>query len=826
MKRFIIFSILVFFLLSAVPVLSPKLVETRPAPAIIDHTPSTETICSEGTCISALYSGTTFVFEDKKWKNIEDARDLKPYFIKEYLEKDPNFDIEIAKLNYTYIELNLSFNWSNWENISECKKSGKKIKCDFKFKTKETWYDENMTKHKYEEKFTYKWEMKEGEITKEKLKWKIKGNPFNKTYTFGGNSTTIKLSDPNTEFTDDSYVHQSVPYKDTNFGTHEMLTIDQHATATKRFYTRINLSSLPKNINVQESILSVYLYEVSDLPTEHIDVNVTHIFSNVSWNETEITWTNQPCGIGTSTIFAATKCNKTQDTIKVYQGLLGRRNFTVTDAVRYEVEQDTGNISFIVHYSPLTNTSYAGSSWASKEHTADPTRRPYLNITYEQPYVNFSSVSTNMTNNTIVKHGDLIEVRALWTANQTQNISFAWIHTNGTGSKANQSFTYYNGLTGSQTNWTNITFSTKNFTEGYFYVQLQANDTSEADNTTGRWYWEMPELPTVLPSSMSRTLNQTEQHLWNITVKNTGILDGYYNFSCRDGQICNVTKFNISFENETLFVLSSGKNATNEVNLTATTDCSLGTYYGNISVMRINDTREFNITLTYTVATKFGVPDIINSSLSLTMYSDELKTEDILVNNTGALNATFCNFSVSGTLDSYVYYNLTNFNITPAITKWARITIDNPPVDLYFESLKLECEVNGSGYLSSDSIIFVVDSNARPSPAPSGGGGPAKKEIVEVEVEVPVEVPYCGDGNCDVGEDIINCPVDCRIGPTMWKEAWFVQVLAAVMVIVVAYSFFVKNQKKRKKGEPSSIDKGLKKFWKGLKRDLSREYEV
>ena len=66
----------------------------------VTYTPSSETHCKEGTCTLTLYSGSKYVYEDEKWKKVEEARSLKTAWKKVYLNKG-DFDIDFIDYNYT-----------------------------------------------------------------------------------------------------------------------------------------------------------------------------------------------------------------------------------------------------------------------------------------------------------------------------------------------------------------------------------------------------------------------------------------------------------------------------------------------------------------------------------------------------------------------------------------------------------------------------------------------------------------------------------------------------------------------------------------------------
>jgi hypothetical protein len=46
-------------------------------PERISYTPSTKTVCSSSVCTKKIYGGTRFVYEDSRWKKVENAQSLR-----------------------------------------------------------------------------------------------------------------------------------------------------------------------------------------------------------------------------------------------------------------------------------------------------------------------------------------------------------------------------------------------------------------------------------------------------------------------------------------------------------------------------------------------------------------------------------------------------------------------------------------------------------------------------------------------------------------------------------------------------------------------------
>lgn len=339
----------------------------------ITYTPSTKTVCDDnGKCTKTLYSGVMFAYEDGVWKSIEEARDLLPYFNKKYIEKDPNFDIDILQLNYTDIGLNLSFNWTNWQSYPECfgtytNENVHDIKCDFKISA-----NFNNTSSKYQ----LKWQKKNGDI-KTTTKWDFKGNPFIYNYTFGGNSTTIHLVDNVTENLEDTYVSEVAP--DDNLGLEIGMSAGEVTTNTASWsYIKFNITSVPADQIIDDSKLCFFVYQ-NDYDTGETATSWVYSLDNQTWWEgnntddgSQICWNNRPSG--------ATTLIDTNDTIDGDWDNFWLC-FDVTSWVTTEYGLSKANISFIWN-ATLDYGIGDRMTAASKEYTDDISWRPYLNITY------------------------------------------------------------------------------------------------------------------------------------------------------------------------------------------------------------------------------------------------------------------------------------------------------------------------------------------------------------------------------------------------------------------------------------------------------------
>jgi len=483
----------------------------------VNYTPTSETHCINGKCWTALYSGVRYVYEDNTWKPIEKAKSLKSVWKKVYLEKDPDFDIDVVEVNYTYLELNLIFNPTNYTidelkaKYPECGESKENdIKCNFKFQVKENICNKTGC-WKKSTKYQYKYQLKDRKL-KTDMKFIYKGMPLGKEFTFGGNSTTIILREPNTENVDDSYVDSSNP--DTTHGSATTLSV--RSDDTKRIYFKFNISSIPY-VTIEEATLNWHVSSGSWSSSYHL--GVYHVYDD-TWTEETLTWNNQPCGTGFDN---SSQCNLTAEQIKT----TFESPFNVKNMLQKEVNEGDTMLSIAVRSDTASGTGYADIH--SKEYTS-VTDRPYLNITYSDSMP--PQFSDNSTNSTIA--GSAVEHRLKW----TENIKFSgyiFSFDNCTGTFVNDTFVDVLRYEG----WEDATIVKGNWTTGGTYNWI-ANNT---ESWEGSWSAQSP-----------KGFNQNSWYQWNVSLKTAETLTFYWKVDtgsddglafCIDNPSCSLSSYDL-----------------------------------------------------------------------------------------------------------------------------------------------------------------------------------------------------------------------------------------------------------------------------------------
>ena len=440
---------------------------TTTLPVQVDKGAGWDRTCQNGKCTLSLYSGVRNVFEDGKWKRVEEARSLKDVWKKTYLEKDPDFDIEILHVNYTDIELNFSFNASNWEQYPECADSKVNdikcdfkptveeakslkgrgfdivylendsafrlivddfnlsfidfslnftgnasdypefcsvkpgdIKCDFKIGIKETIC--NATEcWKKETKFQYKYQDKNG-VVKQDLKFNWKGNPLGKEFSFGGNSTTITLTAPDTENMDDAFGRD--PYGAYNYGADTNLRIVDASTSGYDYNVQLkwNITSpgiIPTGQTIDNAQLCLYLSTTGVDSGDAFNVSSYHVYNYPAYNISDLEWCEGPWSLADYPSNTASGCQFCHDETPTSSSQM---NLTETDTLTFTDSTSTG-VYYCWDVTPATKSDYdslnsdvtillnpsgiiSGSliavdflGFVSKEGASN---KPYFNITY------------------------------------------------------------------------------------------------------------------------------------------------------------------------------------------------------------------------------------------------------------------------------------------------------------------------------------------------------------------------------------------------------------------------------------------------------------
>ncbi|RLJ10212.1 MAG: hypothetical protein DRP15_00780 [Candidatus Aenigmatarchaeota archaeon] len=299
-----------------------------------------------------IYSGTRFVERGKRWIPIERARSLKSDFKIVYLERDPRWNVEVLDFNYTWIR----FKILSYNSIVKARFSTKRETIEEIIKLQPNNVNGSVSRNTI--------------IVYTGIYDFYTDNVFKfDNFSFGEASTTIQIQEPESGILDDALVNSY--YSNTNYGSEDYLATGTYYSTTSQNYNsyiKFNITSIPSRY-ISDATLCRYInatyYEVND--DENLNVYELH---NWSWNEEEITWSNQPsANIGGLL---------SSDDMEGSTGWLCQ---DVTSWVRENYINEYQNVSFFLNSTQSTSESdYI--TFRSKEYTIDATLIPYLNITY------------------------------------------------------------------------------------------------------------------------------------------------------------------------------------------------------------------------------------------------------------------------------------------------------------------------------------------------------------------------------------------------------------------------------------------------------------
>lgn len=391
-------------------------VSLDPAPKV-EYTPTTRTECdAQGICTKTLYSGTTFVYEDGKWKGVEEARSLKGTGIKCNVNYDGVHIAECVDWNYTSktIKVKIKDNKDKDKDIpiknfkNEVDAEGNKIKVEEKNKEQKV-------------KFT---------STSDEQVTTIQ-SAYGDEVHFGEESTTIQLQDANTENLDDSYMFDQLG--NDNYGVVEYIYIGGRVYSGDKYagIIKYDLTQLPENTKVINSESCLYLSAESFGTSDDATIGIHHVYNNFSWNEETITWNNGP-----STGYY----NETyESSILFSNGVSG--GWYCWNTTKMVVDEVGTNLTIYFLVESSTLEAEEKLTFVSKEGSAS--LRPNMSITYDSAksgLIPEGSGTPFYTNNSNPRTSGSLS------AGQSENITF-WVNATGSTGIVHDFFAFANTTT-------------------------------------------------------------------------------------------------------------------------------------------------------------------------------------------------------------------------------------------------------------------------------------------------------------------------------------------------------------------------------------------
>jgi hypothetical protein len=337
----------------------------------IEHTPSSETICNNGKCNLVLYSGIVNVYEDNKWKKVEDAKSLKGSGIDCVVNSDGENIAKCLDWNYTSVTLELSKD-KNFGNTPI------RVLIENETASKEKENKEFIEKKRDNYNFNSK---------EDKKQVLVKAN-IGDIIHFGENSTTITLQEANTQNLADVYTENYYGFYYTSDASQRLVFgRAQFIYNIQNIMFKFNISIIGlNNTNLIDSSLNLYSVYNAVNSTGYYNTT-TYGMYNTSWNEGSLNWSN----------FSKAFYDNSSMYIWNNNTINNWNTINITNILSKAIGNNS--ITLYVNYTASVN-AYQTIMFASKEYT-NTSLRPYLNITYEAPTDIISPYFTNIANQTL-----------------------------------------------------------------------------------------------------------------------------------------------------------------------------------------------------------------------------------------------------------------------------------------------------------------------------------------------------------------------------------------------------------------------------------------
>jgi hypothetical protein len=183
------------------------------------------------------------------------------------------------------------------------------------------------------------------------------------TVTFQPNGTVGK----------DATVQSESSNANNNFGSSDHVeaaawTYSGNQGVVRSLFDFTELSTIPANATIMDARISLYAMDVA--AWQHSGANDSWIERITdSWNESTVTWNNQPATTVTNRISLAQSSNATQNYL----------NIDVTQLVQDMIDQPSSSYGFLIKLK--TESVYRRMGFGSSDHT-NPNLRPRLSVTY------------------------------------------------------------------------------------------------------------------------------------------------------------------------------------------------------------------------------------------------------------------------------------------------------------------------------------------------------------------------------------------------------------------------------------------------------------
>lgn len=169
-----------------------------------------------------------------------------------------------------------------------------------------------------------------------------------------------------------------------------------------------------------------------------------------------------------------------------------------------------------------------------------------------------------------------------------------------------------------------------------------------------------------------------------------------------------------------------GTNPNFGVSIVSGVGTPLGTYTGNITLIRAVDGATLIVNLSLGVSNDFGVPVVVNYSSEIVYMSDDVsRSVSFTLFNNGTSDLFNCSGSLSNYFSGLSFYSFSSgFVVVPNGSVAFNLSFNSPPIGVYSGYLDVACLATPNASLNSlSSLPLVVLVSSSPAVPSSGGGG-------------------------------------------------------------------------------------------------------
>lgn len=350
----------------------------------------------------------------------------------------------------------------------------------------------------------------------------------------------------------------------------------------------------------------------------------------------------------------------------------------------------------------------------------------------------------------------VLPITEVWCGSQNESkcYSIRWNSTIGISSNVTIDGWYVYNNSATKFKWDDVEKNTSamNGNKWINLTNLFINTSADLSTFQNHTLWESTREGEVrtTPSSIVKSMKAGNVEINTLTLWHESTAQFDFNISCRGNySACNTSLFTHSFNYTNPLNLTNETVLSIQYNITALVTTGTGTYYGNLSIMRMSDEYEENITLEITVSGLVGDVSVypypyagIDSFTPTSMYSNQAQTRILEVNNTGDYNLTGCNMT-SNFLQAYTTFNDSSFTVIENATATVKWRIEDPPAGTYSGSITVTCVATPTGGKDADTVTvndFTVTQYTTPTTTPGGGGGAKapKSENITISASKPL----------------------------------------------------------------------------------------